>query len=527
MDINIYPKQEIALKALMTFPDSDLHKVKTVKEIVYGGAAGGGKSHLGCLWLILSCLKYPGSKWLLGRNMLSKLKTSTMETFTRRVAADLGLRKFVEGMKAGEWDYKYHGQSSRVDFANGSVIDLRALKLNPSDPDADMLGGAEYSGAWVDEASELHPRVKEVILSRLRWKLFDTLGGFPDLYPKLLLTCNPAKNFLYHDFYLPWKKNELPEDKMFVQALVRDNLAQSDTYVTMLSKLEGVSRERLYEGSWEYDSDPTTLCDMEAIEQCFKFRPAGQADSRELRYISADSAGQGEDSTVIILWRHLWAEKIWRSRDMKTTEATALIREQMSLYNIPSSNIVIDIDGGYGLGIHESIPGSVGFKNNGVPIGRQNYRNLKTQCYYKLAELINTGKIYIKAEGPERDMITAELEQVKRDRVDNDGKLCIVGKAGMKVELQRSPDYADALMMRMWFTIDEHVMGKGNYDLYFMDDTGSVKTNDWHQDYKKFVERQSQTEHIPLHYGSEKPIKEFRIDMSNLKDGLERAEKGL
>ena len=49
-------------------------KDNVTKEILYGGAAGGGKSALGVLWLIEQCQAYPGTRWLMGRSKLKTLK---------------------------------------------------------------------------------------------------------------------------------------------------------------------------------------------------------------------------------------------------------------------------------------------------------------------------------------------------------------------------------------------------------------------------------------------------------------------
>ena len=55
----------------------------------------------------------------------------------------------------------------------------------------------------------------------------------------------------------------------------------------------------------------------------------------------------------------------------------------------------------------------------------------------------------------------SELEIVKRAKVDKDSqKLSIEGKDIQKTKLGHSPDYADAIMMRMWFHI------KKNYGEY-------------------------------------------------------------
>ena len=65
-------------------------KDKTTTEILYGGAAGGGKSALGCLWLIEGCLSYPGSRWLMGRSKLKALKDTTLNTFFD-LSSDIGI----------------------------------------------------------------------------------------------------------------------------------------------------------------------------------------------------------------------------------------------------------------------------------------------------------------------------------------------------------------------------------------------------------------------------------------------------
>jgi len=47
--------------------------------------------------------------------------------------------------------------------------------------------------------------------------------------------------------------------------------------------------------------------------------------------------------------------------------------------------------------------------------------------------------------------MSKELEQVKRDKIDSDGKLQLLSKEKVKESIGRSPDYSDALMMRMYF----------------------------------------------------------------------------
>lgn len=44
---------------------------------------------------------------------------------------------------------------------------------------------------------------------------------------------------------------------------------------------------------------------------------------------------------------------------------------------------------------------------------------------------------------------------VKRDKIDSDGKLQIISKETVKASIGRSPDYSDALMMRMYFCFEQ------------------------------------------------------------------------
>ena len=133
-------------------------------------------------------------------------------------------------------------------------------------------------------------------------------------------------------------------------------------------------------------------------------------------------------------------------------------------YQVPNSNITYDNDGVGGF-VDGFIVGAIPFLNGGSPLPmpeamiiekgkvvQPNYFNLKTQCYFKLAEMIQNGEIYVDCkDGTVVDELSKELEQVKRDKIDGDGKLRILPKEKVKELIGRSPDYSDALMMRMYF----------------------------------------------------------------------------
>jgi phage terminase large subunit len=121
-------------------------------------------------------------------------------------------------------------------------------------------------------------------------------------------------------------------------------------------------------------------------------------------------------------------------------------------YKVRRGNIVADEDG-VGGGLVDMVSGCKGFVNNSRALLGENYANLKTQAYYKFAEMVNKGEVYINADMTIKDYIVQELEVVEMKDMDKDNKLQIIGKDKIKSNIGRSPDFSDALMMRMYFDI--------------------------------------------------------------------------
>lgn len=454
MTIELTVKQAVAAKYL---GDNE------TTEVLFGGGAGGAKSFLGCLWLFDRCTRLPGTRWLMGRNKLKDLKATTLQTF------------FEVGKMLGYSDiYNYNANESTITFTNGSVILLKDLFTYPKDPYFDRLGSLEITGAFIDEANQVSVKAKNVVKSRIRYKLDAfTITGEPTenlkvaeydeddmpikwidsngiicggLIPKALFTCNPAKNWVYTDFYKPDRDNELNSDRKFVQALATDNKYISKHYIENLKRLDKASKQRLLYGNWEYDNDPSKLIEFDAIVDLF----SNNGVKGGTKYITADVARLGSDKMVIILWDGLIAEKIITINKSKLDKVAEVINKLKKEHNVRKSHIIADEDG-VGGGLID-FTGYKGFVNNSSALKGENYANLKSQCYYKLAELINAGEIWIK-DDTYRDQIIEELETVKRYKMDSDGKMRVLIKELVKQLIGRSPDFADALMMRMYYEI--------------------------------------------------------------------------
>jgi hypothetical protein len=128
--------------------------------------------------------------------------------------------------------------------------------------------------------------------------------------------------------------------------------------------------------------------------------------------------------------------------------------------------VIVDSDG-VGGGVADQIRGT-NFINNSSPLHKQNFINLKSQCYVKLSELFKEGKVSINILEPSTvDELTQELLAVKLKDVDKDNKVSVQSKDEMKKVLGKSPDLSDALMMRMYFEI-KNSKTTGKYSLAFV-----------------------------------------------------------
>ena len=424
--IKLLKKQENAIFYL---------KDKTTKELLYGGAAGGAKTTLGCLWLIEMCQTYEGSRWLMGRSKLKALRETTLNTFFE-MASKLGISD----------QFTYNSQNSSINWTNGSQILLKDLFLYPSDPNFDSLGSLEITGAFIDECNQVSHKAWQIVLSRCRYKLKEF-----GLTPKVLGTCNPAKNWTYKEFYNPNKNGTLPLNRKFIQSLPTDNPHLPSSYLESLLSLDKVSKERLYFGNWEYDDDPSALIDIDSITDYFN--PTHIQKTGEM-YMTIDVARKGKDNTVFRVWDDWLC--IYRF-GIDKSDLTVVVNKAIDLqkrYNIPLTKVIADEDG-VGGGVVDFLK-CKGFINGSSPLKGENFNNLKSQCGFKMAQKIVSRECGEICNNSAVIQITMEeMEQVKQKDIDKDGKIALVSKDIVKQMIGRSPDEWDSIMMRYYFELDK------------------------------------------------------------------------
>lgn len=413
----------------------------SIDTVFFGGAAGGGKSWCLCETRLVNAIAYPGYKSFIGREELKRLMQSTYITWC----------KVCQWHKIPQDFWKLNGQYNYIEFTNGSRIDLLDLKYLPTDPMYERFGSLEYTDGAIEEAGEVDFLAYDVLKSRIGRHNNDELK----LHPSIFITGNPKKNWTYNLFYKKWRNKELSNNIAFIQSLYTDNPYTAESYGKQLASItDKVTKQRLMLGIWEYDNTDDSLINYEAINDLFTntLEPSGD------KFLTADIARYGGDKIVIYCWRGFEAYRtvVYQRQGIDTTAEN--IKEILVSERIPYSHCIVD-DDGVGGGVVDILRGIKGFRNNSVPLERrdgvkENYQNLKAQCYYLLAEKINRRDISVKNVSQEiKDKLIEELEQVRRKDADKDGKLALIGKDEIKEIIGRSPDYADALMMRMYFEL--------------------------------------------------------------------------
>lgn len=439
--------------------DKQLHAVEfwidiITEEILYGGAKGGGKSYLGASLIFGDALIYPDTHYFIARKELNDLRKFTIPTIYE-VFKNWGLK--VD-------DYmSFNGQDNCFTLKNGSKVFLLSCKEEPSDPLFERFGSMQMTRGWIEEGGEVPERAKANLwLSIGRWK-----NDVYNLKKKLLITANPKRGWMKREFVDPFVQGVLPESKKYIQAFATDNSYLPQDYLKTLSEeKDTITRQRLWEGNWDYDEDQDSLINFDALTDTFSNTIV--KDSK--KYLIVDVARLGQDSTVFSYWEGLECYQIDKYQKQDTNVTKQKIRDVAAAHKIAYSNIMIDEDG-IGGGVVDGLFGVKGFVANSNPlptaseirgklskidspfIPKRNFASLKSQCGWKLAELINERKIAFSVPAY-RDTIIEELTALLRKKdVDSDGKLQLKPKIEVKQELGHSPDVGDTIIYRAWFEL--------------------------------------------------------------------------
>lgn len=412
---------------------------KVTTDIWYGGAAWWGKSWIWVFWIWMMCIKYPWTRRFFWRKELTNLTKTTLATYYKVLDT-------YEIVQKARW--KLDWKNNIIKFYNKSEIYLLDLAYKPADPLYARLWSMEFTWWFIDESAEVAASAIDILKTRL-WRQLNQEYG---LKPKLLQTFNPDKWHVYSEFYKPYKSWTLPEWKVFIPALVTDNSYISQDYIEQLKKADEVTKQRLLYGNFDFDDTEWKVFRTDEILDLFD----NVIEPDTTTYISADIARLGKDSTRIVVWRWLEAIKIFKLKE-KTTDYTAqFIKGLENEYQTYRGNIVVDTDWLWAW-VADQLRGCYQFHNGASPIKTETeakFWNLKAQCYYKLRDYAEKRKIKINADWVDKDNLIQELENILDKNRWTDQRVMLESKDDMKARIGRSPDIADAIMMRMVFELE-------------------------------------------------------------------------
>lgn len=442
MNIKLTPKQDES----WAYADDDV-----TTELGYGGAARGGKSWNFISKIVVMSLAFPDTRHGLARRELKNLKRTSLQTFFK-ICKEYGL-------EAGK-HFTFKQQDGIIQFYNESEIVLLDTAYSPQDPLYLRFGGLELTTCLIEESNESPLQAIKILKTRVgNWN-----NDKYNIKPLLMETFNPDKGHVYARYFRPWKENKMPHFRKFIRALPTDNPYVPKSYIENLKNADEVTRQRLLYGNFEYDDDPAKLMEINSIYDLFtnSFIKKGE------KYLIADLAMQGRDNFVISYWDGLRGrivgckivdgerKLVWdyykeKSKGKEIEEDLKFIAEQLK---VPRSQVLADSDG-LGNYLESYMTGIIEFHGGASAKNKIEFINLRAECYFKLAELINKKEIYFECPIEDtKNQITAELEQIKRDEVDKDDKRKkIIPKKIIKENLGNSPDFADILMMRMFFEV--------------------------------------------------------------------------
>ena len=240
-------------------------------------------------------------------------------------------------------------------------------------------------------------------------------------------------------------------------------------YLANLLSQDKATKSALLDGNWKVVITENDVYDYARFAGMFEnsfSRKTGQ------KYITADIALKGSNKFVILVWDGYEAIDIEILDKSDGGQVIDALKQMAAKHGVQNVDICFDNDGVGGF-VDGFIVGANPFNNGGQVMEvrdpasgkliKENYFNLKTQCYYRSGNNVAKGEVIISeyvANKMYDDRMTVrqrfmhERKAIKRDKTDSDGKLRVISKEEMKVVLNGdSPDLMDAFMMREYFEL--------------------------------------------------------------------------
>ena len=213
------------------------------KYICFGGARGGGKSHVSRIKMVLLALYYPGIQILLLRRTLKELRENHV----------LQLQKMLKGIA------QYKESSKEFIFPNGSRI---VLGYCEAEKDVLQYQGQAYEVITMEEATLFTEFQFQSLTesNRMSGNMTGKNANGEDIEftPRMYFTCNPGgvghawvkRLFIDKDY----RGTENPDDYLFIPSTVYENeylMKHDPNYVRVLENLPEDRKQAMLFGNWD------------------------------------------------------------------------------------------------------------------------------------------------------------------------------------------------------------------------------------------------------------------------------------
>lgn len=230
LEISLHDKQQVAFDSIAT-------------EILYGGAAGGGKSHLMRMAAVTWCSEIPGLQVYLFRRIRDDLVKNHME-------GPSGFREFLAGwVECGFVKIV----EDEIRFWNGSKIYLCHCK---DEKDRFKYQGAEIHVLLVDELTHFTDKIYRFLRNRVRMVGITLPEKYRERFPRIICGANPGGvghqfvKMTFIDGAEPLKVYRAANSeggmlRQYIPARLEDNPSMADNDPGYENRLSGLGSESL------------------------------------------------------------------------------------------------------------------------------------------------------------------------------------------------------------------------------------------------------------------------------------------
>lgn len=212
--------------------------------LLYGGAAGGGKSKACVMDAFIRCLKHPGTHAYLFRRTFPELKDTLIKEAIASIPRSIGI---------------YRSGSHDMDLINGSSIHFRHCHR---EADRYNYQGAEIDWLYIDELTSFSKVMFDYLRTRLRTKVTTGIkpiirctsnpGGSGHGWVKALFVDSAAYYALHEvKIFSETLQKEFVTKIQYIPALATDNPHISDAYVKELEQKPEALKNALLYGNWD------------------------------------------------------------------------------------------------------------------------------------------------------------------------------------------------------------------------------------------------------------------------------------